>query len=134
MRFRRVPGLGAAAALSVVTLVTFAIFQNYGPESAVRQFHRAILTNDEAAIAEVVTGPPDASSLQQIRSLIGGILANSPNYRIVTSDRTSERVEMLALYENGRRPVVWVVVKEPGQDHWRISPFLTMQGLLRLGY
>ena len=133
MPLRRVPGLGPAAVLAAVTLGTFAVFQNYGPESAVRRFHRGVATGDAAVIAQVVLTDPNGSSVQDLKRIVAGALQNSADYRIVKSERSSRQVEMLALYQGGVR-IVWVVTKNKGQDRWRIDPYLTIQGLRRLGY
>jgi hypothetical protein len=132
MRYRRVPGLASAATLAVVTLTVFATFQNYGPESAVRRFHHGVQSGDEAEIAQVVATAPDTSAVKDLRKFVTAVLsAGGPSYRIVKSDRTTTQVDMLAIYD-GRPPIVWVVIKV--RDGWKIDPYLTLQGLRRLGY
>ena len=125
------PGLGAAAALAGVTLGVFATFQNYGPESAVRRFHHAILTGDDKELAQVVDAPNETSAVRDLRQYVTRALNGGSNYRIVKSERSPTQVEMLALYA-GRPPIVWVVIK--ARDRWRVDPYLTLQGLRRLGY
>ena len=131
MRLRRVPGLGAAATLAVATLGVFATFQNYGPESAVRRFHHAIVTRNDAELAQVVDTSPETSAVRDLRSYVTRSLNGGASYRIVKSERSPTQVEMLALYA-GRPPIVWVVVK--ARDRWRVDPYLTLQGMRRLGY
>ena len=130
MPIRRVPGLAAAAVLAGVTLGTFAIFQNYGPESAVRRFHQAVQTKDDRTIEQIVLTDPGNSSVQDLKRLVAGLASRGPAYKIVKSERSRTQVEMLALYEGGVR-IIWVVVK--ANDRWRIDPYLTLQGFRRLG-
>ncbi len=132
MPIRRVPGLASATVLAAVTLGTFAVFQNYGPESAVRRFHRAVATNDPSVIPQIVLTDPNGSAVQDLKRIVAGAVHGGADYRIVKSERSSEQVEMLALYPGGLR-IVWVVTKKRGQDRWRINPYLTIQGLRRLG-
>lgn len=131
MSIGRVPGLGAALVLGAATLSVFGVFQNYGPESAVRRFHHAVANRDDEELAQVVSGSTQTTSVRDLRTLVGAILSQGANYRIVKSERSPEQVEMLALYE-GRKTIVWVVVK--ARDRWRIDPYLTIQALRRLGY
>lgn len=131
MGFRRLPGFGAAATLAIATLSVFATFQNYGPESAVRRFHHAIVTGDDAELSQVVDTSTQTSAVRDLRLYVTRALNGGANYRIVKSERSPTQVEMLALYA-GRAPIVWVVVK--ARDRWRVDPYLTLQGLRRLGY
>lgn len=132
MRVGHVPGMGAAATLAVVTLAVFGVFQNYGPESAVRRFHHAVANGDARELAQVIEGSANTSAVRDLSRFVDEALrASGANYQIVTSDRTPTQVDMLARYE-GRPPIVWVVVKD--RDRWRIDPYLTYQGLRKLGY
>ena len=132
MRFRRDPSLVAAVVLAAVTLSVFGVFQNYGPESAVRRFHHAVAIKDDAEIGQVSTQPADSSAVMDLKRFVTRALANGGSgYRILTSERTDTQVVMLARYE-GLPPIVWVVVKT--RDRWRVDPYLTLQGLQRLGY
>ena len=132
MRFRRDPGFAAAAVLATVTLCVFGVFQNYGPESAVRRFHHAVAHDDLGEMAQVVTQGVDSSAMKELRGYVSRALAGSgAGYRILTSDRSEKQVVMLAKYQS-TPPIVWVVVKLPGG--WRIDPYLTLQALRRLGY
>ena len=132
MRIGGVPGLGASLVLAGVTLAVFATFQNYGPESAVRRFHHAIANHDRAELEQVVEGGADSSAVRELGSAVSGALAASgANYQIVTSERTPTQVVMLARYR-GHDSIVWIVTK--ARDRWRIDPYLTLQGLRRLGY
>lgn len=131
MRFRRDPGFAAAAVLATVTLSVFGVFQNYGPESAVRRFHHAVAHDDRGEMAQLVTQGIDSSAVTQLVTIVKRALAGGTGYRILTSDRSDKQVVMLAKYES-TPPIVWVVVKQPGG--WRIDPYLTLQALRRLGY
>ena len=132
MRAGATRGLGAAVVVAAVTLAVFGTFQNYGPASAVRAFHHAVGVSDAAELADAVEGPANSSAVRDLVLFVRATLrASGGNYRIVKSERSPGQVEMLALYE-GRLPVIWVVVK--ARDRWRIDPYLTVQGLRRLGY
>ncbi len=132
MRIGRVPGLGAATALAAATLGVFATFQNYGPESAVRRFHHAVANGDARELAQVVEGSANTSAVRDLsRFVTEALVASGASYGIVTSERTPTQVAMLARYSN-HPPIVWVVMK--ARDRWRIDPYLTLQGLRKLGY
>lgn len=132
MRFRRDPGFAAAAVLATVTLSVFAVFQNYGPESAVRRFHHAVTYDDFGEMAQVVTQGINSSAVKELRADVAQAMQGSSGYyRILTSDRSEKQVVMLAKYQS-TPPIVWVVVKQ--RAGWRIDPYLTLQALRRLGY
>jgi hypothetical protein len=131
MRFRPDPGFAAAAVLATVTLCVFGVFQNYGPESAVRRFHHAAAHDDLGEMAQLVTQDVHSSAVTQLVGIVKRALTGGTGYRILTSDRSDKQVVMLAKYES-TPPIVWVVVKESGS--WRIDPYLTLQALRRLGY
>ena len=127
--------LVAATILAVATLGIFAALRDYGPESAVRRFHHAVAEGDggREEIAQIVTQAYGTTAVQQLIAQLRSL--GGQKYRIETETRTDERVDMLALY--GTRRIVWVVVKGPGTERWRIDPYLTLQGLRklqRLGY
>ena len=89
------------------------------------------MTHNDAELAQVVDTSPRTSSVLELRDYVTAALNGGATYRIVKSERTPTQVEMLAIYA-GRPPIVWVVVK--ARDHWRVDPYLTLQGLRRLGY
>lgn len=126
----RDPRLAAAAALAIVTLGVFGTFRDYGPESAVRRFHHGVVTGDDREIGQVVSQPVGSTAVQELKQFVQLAMSRGgAQYRIETSKRTDQQVDMLALY--GAPRIVWVVVKEP--DRWRIDPYLTLQSLRRLG-
>lgn len=131
MRIGGVPGLGASIALAAVTLGVFGVLQNYGPESAVRRFHHAVATGDPKELAETIVGDTRSSSVTDLGTIVHAFLLENPQgFHIVQQSRTDKQVEILALYGSGRR-IVWVVVK--ARDRWRVDPYLTLQGMQRLG-
>ena len=124
--------LTASAALALVTLGVFGLCRDYGPESAIRRFHHGLATNDPAEIAQVVTLDIHTSAVQELERLaVGAYAQNGGTYRIATSKRSDDQVEMLATYGESSA-IVWVVVK--GRDRWRIDPYLTIQGIRKQGY
>lgn len=130
------PGVGAALALAASTLAVFGVFQNYGPESAVRRFHHAVATDGsdrsrlDQELSQVVMGSPESSATQQLAAFLSNVLASGSGYSIVKSERSPTQVDILAVY--GHKTIVWVVIK--ARDRWRIDPYLTIQALRRLGY
>ncbi len=64
----------AAAALAVLTLATFAVAADRGPESAVKRFHEAIKEGDEAAIDQVLVGSPDGADQARLIGVVRQLL------------------------------------------------------------
>lgn len=60
----------AAALLTVVTLTTFLILRNYGPENAIWRFHNAAFQGDIVEITRVTMQPPDAPAVIKLAQLV----------------------------------------------------------------
>ena len=82
----------AAALLTAITLATFAVFKDYGPESAVRRFHRAVARIDVAELERV--------SLQGVDSQATQLLAN--RLREFGSEGATFEIVGIRRFPNGR--------------------------------
>ncbi len=114
----------AAALLALVTLAVFYVLQDYGPESAIRRFHRAAQNGDvrelQRVTAEPVTNPAVGEMYNWVRRMqrIGG------RYRLARVERQPTRVYAALVYEipNGEQyATVWVVVKPRGSTLWQVA-------------
>ena len=53
----KISSVVAAVLLSAVTLSTFYLLRNYGPESTIQRFHTAALAGDQAELTKLVANP-----------------------------------------------------------------------------
>ena len=62
----------AAALLTLLTLSTFYLLRNYGPEWAIRRFHEALEKQpiDGVEIAQVSVEPPDSRDMEKLESIV----------------------------------------------------------------
>ena len=56
----------AAALLSGVTLSTFYLLRNYGPESAIQRFHAAALAGDQTEISKLTLRPDSPNVVELV--------------------------------------------------------------------
>ena len=87
-----------AAVLAVVVLSVFSKLQNYGPESAVRRFHEALLNRNEAEIEEVLYQPWSRADVDLIVSTIYPLLADGARIRLRDVERTPTAVRVTVYY------------------------------------
>ncbi len=122
----------AAAILAAITLVTFAVFQDYGPQSAIRRFHRAVLRKDGAEANQLLAGGLNSPEGQALVNFVDEIARSSNSYEIVGMRRDRGAVVASVEYHmpNGMAASrVWYVRKQGGE--WKIDAFNTLTGIPR---
>jgi len=119
----RRPGTWGAVLLTLLTVTVFFLFQNYGPESAVRRFQEAVAAKDPREVTDIcVTG-----ASQPTIARLAGWIEQLQNDGAVTVIRGMDRQPTLVLIQtvselhDGRGvAITWVVKKQT--DGWKIDP------------
>ncbi|MFY9233571.1 MAG: hypothetical protein WAO58_03835 [Fimbriimonadaceae bacterium] len=121
-------GWAAAALLGALTLAVFFILQNYGPESAVRRLHEAILRQDPGVFSQVVQEPLGSEPSQAVAAILVRLVPAADSYKLVTMDRQVSEARLgMAYLRRGRLigSILWVVDKR-GSRTWRINATKTI--------
>jgi len=117
----RPASIAAAGGLAIFTLLVFGLLPNYGPASALRRFHQAIIDGDEREVRRVVMEPLDATPARRVIGVVGHLLQNG-YVSVARPERSPREVRVVMLYrdDNGQPfPIVFVVEKQ--QHQWRIN-------------
>ena len=118
-----------ALLLALVTLSTFFVLQAAGPESAIRQFHRAIENKDiQEAISLTSDGVADPNT-ETLINQIDWLLRGGHRYQIRRVQGTGESVVAAVEYKRDNGPIramVWVVEKRRGNPRWKINASKTL--------
>jgi len=123
-----------AVLLAVVTLVVFFVLQHSGPESAVRQFHEAAISNSPRALQQVTLQPlEDNSDAYMMASIVQHDYLAGARIRIVGTRKTMDKspnrriVDVVYLFNNRVvRAVPWIVVRE--RHLWKVDVVATRFG------
>jgi len=108
--------------LALLTVIVFASEQRKGPESSVRAFQEAVLTNDLATMKALVIQPLGTLSVSQLRAEVLQLRAWGAVARITRTTRIRDHVVVDAQYTlpNGRLfYLAWVLRREKGI--WRVD-------------
>lgn len=120
-------GYAAAATLSLLTLGVFYVLQDYGPESAIRRFHDAVLKRDPVELQRVTDEDVRSQSVQQLITQVGAFM-RSGSYQLLRMERSATQVQAAVVYRaRGSRdvfPMIWVVEKRGGL--WKVNADKTM--------
>lgn len=123
------PGLSAALLLALLTGAVFWVLRDYGPESALRKFHRAAVNGNYRELARVVTPNTYASNLNTLVNMIAGYARNGARYQLKRVDRREKHVLAEVAYVYPDRPmqphVLWVVERVEGG--WRVNVNATIE-------
>lgn len=115
----------AALVLSAVTLGTFYVLRNYGPENAIQRFHEAALKDDLREIALVTLQRPDAPSVSYLRRLIRLEAQQNAEPTLRQEERYPDEVIVWITYEipgrQGAGPTVHWVVEKTQASNWMIN-------------
>ncbi len=121
----------AAAALALVTIFTFYVFQDFGPQSVIRRFHIDVARQDWRDINLVAKDNISSPATQDMIQFVHEMVVNNASYEIVSLKRLHREVLAAVEYRlpNGAGVgVVWHVVQ--GQNDWRVDCKATEEGLL----
>ncbi|RYG37655.1 hypothetical protein EON81_06085 [bacterium] len=111
----------AAFALAATTLGVFGVLYDYGPGSAIRQFHQALATDNEAELRRLIVPPRNPILARQMLQELDEFVRNG-DIRIEATQRFDREVRTIVSYRGNdglRFPVVFVVVKPDRQ--WQID-------------
>ncbi len=117
-----------AIALALLTLTVFWVLRDYGPESAIRRFHDAVLSNDAQAVAQVTDDDFNDPSVQRLINNVIFLGQRGATYRILGMQRETRRVAAEVQYnlpdgKAGR--TIWIVVKP--RRTWKVEASETGQ-------
>jgi hypothetical protein len=121
----------AAATLAVVTLFTFFVFRDFGPQSAIRRFHADVARQDWKDFEAVSLQSFNDRSSVEMRGIVMDMVRQNASYEIVSVKRS--RGDDLAVVEyrlpNGAMPfpLIWHVKLSQGE--WKIDCEATLSGL-----
>ena len=128
----RLVELAPAAALGALTLSTFFVLQDYGPESAIRRFHQAIAERDLQELAKVTEQEINTNAVAQLVWRVRSIDPTAQNYRLLRTDRSSREVRVEVGYRTPPGYVVvlpWIVQKTGSA--WRVDAIETLGWMQR---
>ena len=125
---RRLPArsLIPALVLAALVLAVFSQLQNYGPESAVRRFHEALLTNNESEVEDVLFQPADPVAVANIANRIYPWFLQGAHIRLRDLQRNPTTVFVSVVYhtpDNKAGYYVWVTEKTP--TGWKVDASAT---------
>jgi hypothetical protein len=123
-----------AAVLAALTLFVFYTFRDYGPASAVRQFHDDVRNGDLRDLQRVTAGSLDSPQLSRLVAELRYYDSQNPNPRIAATQMIkSDEASVITVYPQSDRNAffVWIVRKEPNQP-WRVDPDLTIRAMISL--
>jgi len=118
----------AAVSISALTLATFYLLRNYGPEKAVWRFHHAALSGDQLEVARVTMQSPNTASVQILESFLREADKASPqviSYRETTTEAYFSILYRVAKFP-GRRFVVNWIVEDTQPAGWVIDSAKTL--------
>ncbi|HZH97643.1 MAG TPA: hypothetical protein VEX38_01615 [Fimbriimonadaceae bacterium] len=107
--------LAASAVLAILTLLVFFVLQHYGPESAVRRFHQAVLNDSARELALVTVQTPGDPDVQFLSQMVRDSVRTGANIRLGRVERERNRAvaEVGYVYPRGVRVIYWVVERKP---------------------
>jgi hypothetical protein len=106
--------IGASLVLSFVTLSVFYVLQDYGPESAIRRFHRAVRAGDSSELTRVTEQPIGSPPVQELVGWVNQMNYLGARYQLLRVERQPREVYAALAYiaPNGENyATVWVVEK-----------------------
>lgn len=128
----RLSAVIASLALAALTLATFSMLREVGPESTVRKFHKEAVNGELAAAYRLsIHSSPD--SVGQLASIVANIARNGGQFSIRGSERLPNGamvVEVEYIFPNRmRQPFLWIVDHERPNAPWRVDADKTIQTL-----
>lgn len=122
--------LWTAGVLAFVVLFVFFVLQEYGPESAVRRFHRAVQTKNWREVQLVTKQPFEEWAVQRLVADVASLTQSPGSHRLVRMDRSPGQVRAAVVYYHPRRlPVVRIWIVERFREGWKIDADKTLTTL-----
>jgi len=116
----------AAFVLAAVTLGVFAVFHDYGPESAIRRFHLAVVNGDRAELQRVTEQPIDTPGPQALRRWVLQMHEAGAHYQLLRVERHPRAVYAAVVYsppDGEPYGTVWIVRKDDA--FWKVDAAAT---------
>ena len=123
----------AAAALAAVTLFVFYTLQDIGPESAIRRFHEAVITQNLPALQSVSVQSLDDPNTQKLATRVVEEIGHGARYQLLHMDRGRSEVGAEVAYirpDGSVAPTYWIVERHPGRQ-WRVNAMRTLSIMSR---
>jgi hypothetical protein len=116
--------VASTIALAALTLGVFLVLRDYGPGTALRRFHVAVLRRDQASIRAVVTSDSSDQAVSELASTVVGFALRGWRYQFLGTEpfsRDAVKAEINYISPSGQRavPTFWIVRKSRGV--WRID-------------
>lgn len=127
LRKARRTGFIAAVLLAAMVLFVFSVLRDYGPESAIRKFHMAVLKDNPAELQAVTEQPIGWVSVQSLVERVRQADALGAKYYVARMERRPDEVvavAMYALHDGSHGTAIWDVRKEDGV--WKIDANRTL--------
>ena len=125
-------GLVAALLLALLTVAVFWVLQDYGPESALRKFHRAAVNHNRRELLETVAPNSYRQNVEALAYTVDSYARSGARYQLKNVERENKRVWAEVAYLFPNRPIefhiFWEVEKVPGG--WKVNVNDTMQRIL----
>jgi len=99
----KITSFAAALLLSAITLATFFVLRNYGPENAIERFHDAAVNGDVVEIARVTSQTPDSLSVRELVTEVYNLRRAGASPDVEDVKRSPNQV------------VVWIAYRIPGE-------------------
>lgn len=123
----------AAAVLAVLTLFTFYVFRDFGPQSVLRKFHIDIARQDWKDL-EYVTLDPNSPATKELVSFVQQAVRVNASFEIVGVKRQGKVMLVVVEYRvpNSRVPDNWTWVVRQTSSDWRVDCEATLRARYRL--
>lgn len=121
----------AAVVLALVTLFTFYVFRDFGPQSALRQFHIDAARGDYTDLRRLTLQPDDAATRNMV-AFVQALVRQNASFEIVGMKRQGKAMLVFVEYRlpNGlAQGMVWYV--QQTSSDWRVDCYTTRQSLFR---
>lgn len=113
----------AAAALAAITLFTFYVFRDFGPQSAIRRFHMAVAKLDTVEINRLTTEPiAQSPPTQSVVGFVRRLAVSNASFEIVSLKPNHKQVRAGVQYrfpDGSGVGLVWYVRQD--QNEWKID-------------
>jgi hypothetical protein len=116
-----------AGVLAALVLFVFATLQNYGPESAVRRFHEAVLERNQTEVDDVILHPANAGEVSKIEKVIWDALSQGAHIRLHDLSRTPTKVTVTVIYHAGDQSGYQVWATQKTSNGWKVDIHRTWQ-------
>ncbi len=124
----------ASALLAVLTVFVFSTLRNYGPDTAVRRYHQALLEQDLNEVQRYTVGSVQSSSSRALINEVLPILIQGGSFQI--GRRTAQKDPRIVFTEvmytrRDRQKIGMVFVAERTELGWKVNADKTLYVLVK---